>query len=102
MREQRGARVRERVRYFCAEIICDYPLHIRETRVTMAFVPQRSRMADLRINDIEQSLLDELKIKAIKDGKTLRGYVMDLLRNAAYPWPKQRTSVTRAPRKERP
>ena len=46
-------------------------------------------MADLRINDIEPSLLAELKIKAVREDKTLRGYVLDILRNAAYPWPKQ-------------
>ena len=47
-------------------------------------------MADLNIRDIEPSLLADLKIAAVVADKTLRGYVLDILRNAVHPFPKQR------------
>jgi hypothetical protein len=39
-------------------------------------------MADLRINDINKTLLARLKIAAIKAGKTLRQFVLDILAEA--------------------
>ena len=37
-------------------------------------------MADLRINDIDPKLLAKVKIAAIEAGKTLRQFVMDVLK----------------------
>lgn len=40
-------------------------------------------MADLNIRNVEPSLVAYLKMQAIKKGKTLRQYVIDLLNKSA-------------------
>jgi hypothetical protein len=41
-------------------------------------------MADLRINDIEPYLLQLIKMRALQEEKTLRQFVIDVLRKESY------------------